>query len=232
MKQLFVVFLASIALASVANADIVMGFTNLIGGTMTYNGVTTAVTMPITELVVTGAPINNGFYYIDGATACTTPNPGLAPCGTTSTTTGTQTGSVGGIATFGAGGSLTLAGSLDNAAGVQVLATGPIITSGSYSSATLNTSTGVLSAFGGVGGDVKSAAFLSFFGLTSTTMFSFDFKASARSGAAPGATFTNAPVVTGSVDNVAPSAVPEPASVALFGTMLLGVAGLLRKKLA
>lgn len=232
MNRVFI--LASIAFTGVASADVVFGFTNLTGGTMTYDGVTTTVTMPIAVLVVSGAPMNNGFYYIDGS-ACTTSNP-AGTCGTTSTMTGSQTGAAAGIVTFGSGGSLTLSGSLDSVSGTELLATGPIIVSGTYASATLNTSTGILAAFGGVGGDTKSATFLSFFGLDSTTMFSFDFKASAMlpAGYAGGsaAPFGDAPVVTGSVDNTAPSAVPEPASIALLGSMLVGVFGLLRKRLA
>jgi hypothetical protein len=230
MKQVLVTILACTALIGVAAAEPVFTFSNIgnSGGTASYNGTTATVSnMGTLFLTVTGAPANNGTYIIDGPSTCIL----IFPCGTTNTTTGPQTGVTGGtIIDFGSGGSLTVFGSLETTGGTLILADQNLIQSGTYSSATLDTTTGILTALAGTGFDVKSSELASFFGIN-TTHFSFDLGVGI--GLPPSytccSTFTDAPVLSGHIDN---TPAPEPTSLALLGVGLLAVGTLIRRKLS
>jgi hypothetical protein len=242
MRKLLLVFLACIGLVSVATAGPIFTFTDVLNtglGTLSYDGTTASISnMPAVLLTVLGAPVNDGAYLIDGIGGFYPPGPGgcvnLAPvgCGVINSTTGAQTGTGAGFASFGPGGSLTLSGSLDcgpgnvtcGALGTQVLTYQGIILSGSYSNATLNFASATL-ALSGVGGDIKSAPFLEYFGLPGPTLFSFSLTANAAPGQTSITPFTSA-LTGGNVTNVA-----EPSGLFLLGTGLLVGAGLLRRKL-
>ena len=97
MRKLLLVFLACFGLVGVAAASPIFTFTDVLNpgiGTLSYtgggNGVATASVsgMPIVFLTVTGAPLNNGSYLLDGPTACTNLFP--IGCGVAATTTAPQ----------------------------------------------------------------------------------------------------------------------------------------------
>jgi hypothetical protein len=243
MRKLLLLFLACIGLVGVAAANPIFTFTDVLNagvGTLTYtgggNGVATASVsgMPLVFLQVAGAPANNGTYLLDGIGALPPPAgypPGTCTnlfvigCGVAATTTGTQTSTTVNTAIFGPGGTLALSGSLDTLAGVPILAYMPIILSGAYSSASLNFATNTL-AMAGVGGDIKSAPFLAFFGLPATTPFNFSFAATATGPIVPFTPFTGQ-IQTGGITNTA----AEPSALLLLGAGLLAGAGVLRRKL-
>lgn len=228
MKRLFLAFLMCIGLVGIASAGPVFNFFDSFNpntGTMSYNGTTASISgMPILGLTVTGAPLHNGSYFIDGPIACAFSPTGT--CGQADTTTGAINGTTLNIVNFGAGGNLTLSGSVDLASGTEVIPFGPIIDSGTYANASLNTSTLTLTT-SGVGTDTKDLAFLSYFGITNQT-FSFGISANANAPAgytAPG-TFSNASLQGGTITNT-----PEPSALLLLGTGLLISGGVLRRKL-
>jgi hypothetical protein len=229
MKQLLLTLVACAALVGVSRAEAIFTFSDIgnSGGTASYNGTTSTVSgMGTLFLTVTGAPANNGTYMIDGPSTCL----GIFPCGTTNTTTGAQTGVTSGtIIDFGSGGSLTLFGSLETLGGGVILPDQFLISSGSYASSTLDTTTGILTVLAGTGTDTKSAALASFFGIT-TTNFGFDLGVGI--GLPPGykccSTFTNAPVLSGHIDNT----VSEPAGLALLGAGLLALGTIVRRRLS
>lgn len=255
MKRIFLIFLSSFLLVGFANAIPILNFfdttpgvgtmtwTGGLGGTVTLSG------EPIISLSVSGAPINNGTYLIDGpittngalGTGCSAPNGNVAgSCGTSLSTTGGAIFVSPGVVAFGPGGSLSLTGSLDCgpatpfcitngfAPGFSLLGTGPIIVSGSFTSASLSLSTLTLSE-GGVGSDFKNPTFLAFFGITNPNFaFTLSANALAPPGYVPPAAFS-VPLQGGSITNF--GVVTEPSALLLLGTGLLAVAGVLRRKL-
>jgi len=191
---------------------------------MTYDGTTTTISgMPILFLSVTGAPLNNGTYFIDGPITCTFSPTGT--CGTLNTQTGALSGTSGNTVNFGPGGSLSLSGSVDLLNGTEVVPFGPIVDSGSYTTASLNTSSLTLST-SGVGFDFKDPAFLAYFGITNTAFqFSFSANALAPTRYTPPGTFTDAPIQLGGLTNV-----PEPSAFLVWASGFLVAGGVLRRK--
>jgi hypothetical protein len=240
MRKLLLVFIACIGLTGVSAAQPIFTFVDINGftGTMSYNGSTASVNgVAISNVVVSGAPANNGTYLIDGTI---TAGPcAVSGCGVLNTTTGAQTFGAGPSAFFGPGGSFSLIGSLDTLTGAPILGTQPIILSFAYANTTLFTGS-ILSLFGS-GNDIKSPAFLAFFGITNPN---FQFALSSVATPPPGYVanfnpllppnpFAGAPIFVGSTFNNVGGASPvaEPSALLLLGTGLLVGAGVLRGKL-
>jgi len=135
-------------------------------GTVSYGGgasplVGTAIALG--ELIVSGAPMNNGTYALDGTIACGNTVGGDGTCGSLDFTTGAglQAGSIPGASNnFAGGGSITIMGTLKNLAGTSTIASGTLA-SGTFTSANASTVSTL-----GIGLDSKDPTMLAFFGIT------------------------------------------------------------------
>ena len=176
---------------------------------------------------VTGAGID--FYSVNGVGTPT--NAGVVLSCDNPTTLLTQescemtfvTGGWNASGEYGPGGNVTVSGTLYN--GLIVVATG-VLASGSWSVADNVGGT----TFAGAGSDQKNAALIAFYGLGQGFTFS-DTNIAIDDGIVGGAAFT-ANVTNADFDNRStPTAVPEPASVLLLGTGLLGVGRTVRRRM-
>jgi hypothetical protein len=165
----FRLILVSLAAALVMSASTTLTFSDTTGvnmlGTVSYGGganplVGTAISLG--ELIVSGAPLNNGTYALEGAIACGN-LVGNGTCGSLDFATGAgqQAGTVAGLSNnFAGGGSMTIVGTLTNLLGTTTIASGTLAT-GSFSSANATQA-----STSGVGLDTKNATMLAFFGIT------------------------------------------------------------------
>lgn len=201
----FVVLLALGLMAAPAFAVVTIDFgtgSAGMGGTYTYLGGNngTGTNVPIGSVTITGAPTNDGVFNVTGT--CTgTGAGGPFGCLNFNTTTGAIS-IVGGIPTLG-------------------IANGTTLLTGTLTSWTAD-GNGLHDA---VGPDTKAASLLTALGLATNTQFNFlGFSLDTNTVAVNQSTS----VISTDVRNT--SAVPEPSSIMLFGTALLGSCAALRRR--
>jgi hypothetical protein len=168
----FRLVLVSLAAVLVMSASTTLTFSDTTGvnmlGTVSYAGGASSLVgtkIALGELIVNGAPLNNGVYALDGTIACGNSATGIGSDGTCgsldfSTGAGLQAGSVPGLANnFAGGGSITIVGTLVDHLGAT-------IASGTLASGSFNSANATAASTSGIGIDSKDAAMLAFFGIT------------------------------------------------------------------
>ncbi|NGZ04048.1 MAG: hypothetical protein CV090_13475 [Nitrospira sp. WS238] len=143
-------------------------------------------------------------------------------------TSGLNSSAGGGTWQFGSGGSISITGGVDFLVGSDI-PVGSTLLTGTFSSAEVKTLGGVFEVTFGSFTDVKHADLLSYYGMPSGNYDgSLTILFDAATG--PGDAFISASLFGGSIANVA--AVPLPAAAWLFGSGLLGLYSVVRRRRA
>lgn len=142
-------------------------------------------------------------------------------------TSGLNTSVGGGTWQFGPGGSISITGGIDFLVGSDI-PVGSTLLTGTFSSATVSDA-GVFEVTFGSFTDVKHPSLLSYYGMPSGN-YDGSLTILFTGVVGPGNTITSTTIFGGSIANIA--AVPVPAAVWLFGSGLLGLYSVVRKKLA
>jgi len=175
-----------------------------LGGTITISGGNAIGTgIPVDTLTISGAPVNNGVFDTQGTVVSGTAVGGNSAALSFNTNTGAIS-IVGGV----------------SALGVPL---GTTLLSGTIQSFSL-TNGGTLGSITASGTDTKSPLLLAALGLPTSTPFAFFGFSIGFNQAGTGGTYT-----ANSTD-IANTSVPEPASVVLFGSLLLGTGLAIRRK--
>jgi len=209
-----------------ASAIVQIDFTNGSagqGGQLVVNGANVSGTnVPIGALTVTGAGAANGLYDTFGTGPGTSNGSAVLNFSTNLNSVGNP--QVGGFIQI-LGGVCALGNSTCNGGAGTLVANTTLLT-GSFTSWTPLNSAFFGGLLAGQGPDLKSPLLLSGLGLSTGTQFSFfafNITGTATGGGSP---FT--PIST----DILNTEVPEPGTIVLLGTMLLGVGTVLRRRVA
>lgn len=213
--RLKVVLLAAVILCIVpmvalpAHADSII-FNGLKVGTVSYGGGAAPLVgagIGITTVTGNGTPMNAATFPVVG--------------GFLNFTTGALTTYGGGVYNFSPGGSITITGAGPGGSG-------PLLLSGTFLGAKVDTSFNFIKFFLGSGPDVKNLKLVAFFGLPANTTFEFGGTINLFPFAGGGGAAFTATADTSQVTNIV-TGVPEPGMLSLMGAGLLGLAFVLRR---
>jgi len=140
----------------------------------------------------------------------------------------TSGGSTGGWV-FGSGGTISITGGIDFTDSTPDIAAGSLLLSGTFDSAqifSLSSGTFQFTILGASFSDTKNPALLAFYGLPDV-LYTGGLNLSFSTDATMGVDFTTSSLGSGGITN---QAVPVPAALWLFGSGLVGLAGLARRK--
>jgi len=211
---------ALLCLVAPAQASTIIDFMGGVGGTVSYGGSGGSLVgsnIAIDTLLGINTPANGGGHDVTAGYLNFQSGTLLSYDGSTDTYT------------FNGGGSFTITGGVSDA-GISSTTGGlpTVLLSGSFLGATIGPS-GALSLFTGSGTDTKNPNLVAWFGLPADSKFVFGpatTHVDVNGGALDGGAFSGA---TSSTD-VSNTVVPEPGSMMLFGSGLVGLSTLVRRR--